>query len=123
MIAITFALPAESRDFVKKLGSARTSGRTVAGTCGSTRVEVLHTGVGGGIAEKRLREYLEQAKPDFLVAAGFGGATTDNQAIGDIILASNYSEPALLRSAEAALAGSNPQIGKLFTALEVVDSA
>ena len=123
MIAVTFALPAESRDFVQKLRGTRASGHTVAGSCGSNPVEVVYTGVGGGVAGPRVRKYLDQARPNLLVAAGFGGATTDRQAVGDLILASNYSDPAFLQRAEAALAGLNPQIGKLYTALEVVDSA
>jgi adenosylhomocysteine nucleosidase len=123
MIAITFALPAESRTFMKSLGALKCDERVIAGSLGGSEIELVHTGVGIGVAEQRLRAYLEHARPEFLIAAGFAGATTDNGRAGDIVLAPNYSDPTLLAQAEDALAALRPTVGNLFTAPQMLDSA
>ena len=100
MIAVTFALPAESRDFIRRIAGRPNAAVVTAGSIGNKAVEVLHTGVGCAIAERRLRKYLEQSTPDFVIAAGFAGATMRGCSIGDVILASNRSDSALLAAAE-----------------------
>jgi adenosylhomocysteine nucleosidase len=123
MIAVTFALPAESRDFVRRIRGHTNEAGVIAGSIGKTALEVLHTGVGCAVAERRLRKYLEHSTPDFVIAAGFAGATIHGCSIGDIILASNRSDPSLLASAEKGLARFKPSKGNLFTAPEMIDSA
>lgn len=123
MIAVTFALPAESRDFIRSIRGRANDAGVIAGSIGKTAIEVLHTGVGCVVAERRLRKYLERSTPDLVIAAGFAGATTDGCSIGDVILASNHSDPSLLASAETGLARFKPRKGNLFTASGVIDSA
>jgi len=122
MIAVTFALPAESREFVRRIAGRKNDAGVVAGSLGPAAIEVLHTGVGCAIAERRLREYLAQSNPDFIIAAGFAGATGKGCSVGDIVLASNYSEPALLVTAEKSLARFKLRKGNLFTASQMIDS-
>jgi len=123
MIAVTFALPAESRDFVRGIGGRKNDAGVAVGAIGSTVIEVVHTGVGCTVAEGRLRKYLERSTPDFVIATGFAGATRSGCSVGDVVLASNYSEPALLAAAEKALARLKPRKGNLFTASTMIDSA
>lgn len=126
MIAVTFALPAEGRDFLKLL--SRRATRRVGDFCvrtgcvGDIEVEILHTGVGIGMAERRLRTYLADSSPEYLIAAGFAGGTRSDQRVGEIILGDNYSDPALLAEAEQRLRGLTVRRGKIFTAPEVVDT-
>ncbi len=123
MIAVTFALPTESRDFIRGIGARKNDHGVIAGSIGKTRIEILHTGVGGAIAEKRLRKYLELSTPDFVFATGFAGATMPGCSVGDLVLASNCSEPALLATAERVLARFKFRKGNLFTTSQMIDSA
>lgn len=126
MIAVTFALPAESRDFIRRIrGIERREGgaRVTTGSVGKTTIEVVHTGVGCAIAEKNLRSYLEHSTPDFVIASGFAGATTKGCSVGDIILAANRSDPALLASANRSLAQFKVRQGNLVTVSGMIDSA
>jgi adenosylhomocysteine nucleosidase len=122
MIAVTFALPAESRDFIRGIRGRVNDAGVFAGSFDKTAVEILHTGVGCAVAEKRLRKYLEHSTPDFVIAAGFAGATTGGCSIGDVILASNRSDPSLLASAEKSLVRFKLRKGNLFTASGMIDS-
>jgi adenosylhomocysteine nucleosidase len=123
MIAVAFALPAESRDFIRRIGGRASEAGAIAGSNGRTAIEVLHTGVGCAAAERRLRKYLEHSTPDFVIAAGFAGATIPGCSIGDLILASNRSDPTLLASAEKSLARFKARKGNLYTGSEMIDSA
>lgn len=107
MIAVTFALTAESSAFT------RTAIRS-----GAEEVVVVHTGVGARHCETRLREFLKQQKPRLLIASGFCGATSDDLKPGDIVAAENYSTPALLERVR-----SRPLIhqGTLFSSERVID--
>jgi nucleoside phosphorylase len=125
MIAVTFALAAESRDFVRGIrGTEHRIGRVrvFKGSLGRHEIEVLLTGVGTGIAEERLRSYLENGTPEFFVSSGFAGATTRGYSVGDVILATNRSDPALTALAEKTLAQFTTRSGILFTSREMVDS-
>ncbi len=125
MIAVTFALPAEGRDFVRRLRRReQRSDRdlpVVPGRLGDEEIEVLHTGVGQLTAGRRVRAYLDSASPKYLIAAGFAGATKPGCRIGEIILGENYSNATLLSRAEEALRSLTPTRGKIFTAPEVID--
>jgi nucleoside phosphorylase len=80
MIAVTFALPAESSEFVRLR-------RTVA---------VLHTGVGKRAVDRTLLPFLKNHAPDLLISAGFAGAVTDSFQVGDVFVAENFSDPSLV---------------------------
>src|SRR6266511_5364730 len=95
MIAVTFALPAESSDFLRHLlNQSRTdrSGiRTIRGTIDDRAVEVLHTGVGEKVCRQRVAEFLQDQLFDFLISSGFAGALNDKLQIGDLLLVKNFS--------------------------------
>ena len=123
MIAVTFALPAESSNFIKLLSRRSQEGGLVRGTFLDVDVCVLHTGVGEQITRRRMSEFLERLSPGLLVSSGFAGALTDQLVVGDILLADNYSAPEPLAKARRLLSPTGLHVGKLFTAAAIIDSA
>jgi nucleoside phosphorylase len=95
MIAVTFALPAESSDFLRHLRDQsrtnRSGIRTIRGTIDDRAVEVLHTGVGEKVCRQRVAEFLQDQQFDLLISSGFAGALNDKLQIGDLLLAKNLS--------------------------------
>jgi nucleoside phosphorylase len=105
MIAVTFALPAESQEFLRLLGGKSRADRhgipTIRGKIDGHAIEVLHTGVGEKVCRQRLGKFLsatgrihrgEQGQQlDCLISAGFAGALTDDLRVGDLLLAENFS--------------------------------
>jgi nucleoside phosphorylase len=95
MIAVTFALPAESREFLRSLTDKargeRDGVRTIRGKIDDRAVEVLHTGVGEKVCKQRMEKFLEGPHIDRLISAGFAGALTDGLEVGDLLLAKNFS--------------------------------
>jgi nucleoside phosphorylase len=122
MIAVTFALPAESARFRRRLKRVQHQGAIMCGFSdrGEEQVCVVHTGVGGSECEKRLTTYLRNDNPRLVISSGFCGSANHSLAIGDILLASNYSTPDLLGRAQELLAGAI--IGRLFSASRTIDS-
>ncbi|MBO0694966.1 MAG: hypothetical protein J2P56_02585 [Verrucomicrobia bacterium] len=102
---MTFALPAESAEFLRRLrdesASERNGIRIVRGKIDDRTIEVLHTGVGEKVCRQRLGKFLsttERIRPgeqdqkfDCLISAGFAGALTDGLTVGDLLLAKNFS--------------------------------
>ena len=95
MIAVTFALPAESSDFLRHLRNQsrtdRSGIRTIRGTIDDRAIEVLHTGVGEKVCRQRVAEFLQDQQFDLLISSGFAGALNDTLQIGDLLLAKNFS--------------------------------
>ena len=95
MIAVTFALPAESSDFLRHLRNQsrtdRSGIRTIRGTIDDRTVEVLHTGVGEKVCRQRVANFLRGQQFDLLISAGFAGALNDQLQVGDLLLAKNFS--------------------------------
>src|SRR5437879_6173656 len=95
MIAVTFALPAESSDFLRHLRNQsrtdRSGIRTIRGTIDDRAIEVLHTGVGEKVCRQRVAEFLQDQQFDLLISSGFAGALNDRLQIGDLLLAKNFS--------------------------------
>jgi adenosylhomocysteine nucleosidase len=110
MIAVTFALPNESSDFVRLLTNGRLHGDELC---------VLHTGVGARTANERVTPFLEKTRPQLLISAGFAGALTDDFRVGDLLVAENFSHPDLL---SAILSMKNLHFGKMITATDIADS-
>jgi nucleoside phosphorylase len=100
MIAVTFALTAESADFIRLLQDREPSPRggaaVVAGTLYNHPVCVVHTGVGEKSACARVGQFLAETKPSLLISSGFAGAITDELKPGDVLLAENFCTPELL---------------------------
>jgi nucleoside phosphorylase len=94
MIAVTFALPAESSEFLRRLGNKsranRNGLRTVHGTIDHHSIEVLHTGVGEKICRERIGKFLENQQFDFLISTGFAGSLKHELLVNDLLLAKNF---------------------------------
>jgi nucleoside phosphorylase len=105
MIAITFALPAESAEFLRRLRDKsradRDGIRTIRGKIDDRAVEVLHTGVGKNVCRQRIAKFLSATGRirrgehdqhfDYLISAGFAGALNDRLQVGDLLIAKNFS--------------------------------
>jgi len=95
MIAVTFALPAESSDFLRHLRNQsrtdRSGIRTIRSTIEDRAVEVFHTGVGEKVCRQRVAEFLQDQQFDLLISTGFAGALSDELKVGDLLLAKNFS--------------------------------
>ncbi len=123
MIAVTFALPAESSGFLSLLQSKTRGSPTahsVSGTLHGRAVSVLHTGVGEKSTRARLAPFLAAVTPQLLISAGFAGALHDRLRPGDLFLAENYSAPDLTAATRAQITCT---VGKLATAPGMIDSA
>jgi nucleoside phosphorylase len=94
-IAVTFALPAESSEFLRQLGNKSRADRNgisiVCGTIGGRSIEVMHTGVGETICRERIAKFLENQQFDFLISAGFAGSLNDELQVNDLFVAKNFS--------------------------------
>jgi nucleoside phosphorylase len=105
MIAITFALPAESQEFLLSLSNKSRGDRngipTTRGKIDDRAIEVLHTGVGENVCRQRIAKFLSATGRirrgehdqhfDYLISAGFAGALNDQLQLGDLLLAKNFS--------------------------------
>jgi nucleoside phosphorylase len=134
MIAVTFALPAESREFLRSLTNKsradRNGVRTVRGKIDNRTIEVFHTGVGKNVCRERVGKFLsatgrirrgEQDQHfDYLISAGFAGALNDQLQFGDLLLAKNFST---VRLEENFSLSSFPiHVGDLLTVPALIDS-
>ncbi len=109
MIAVTFALPNESSEFVRSLRRG--------GCAHREEVRVFHTGVGETATRARLPDSMKNEQPRLLISAGFAGAVNDELRVGDLLLAENFSDAAFDRGLQ------NFWRGQLATIRGVVDSA
>lgn len=108
MIAVTFALPSESRDFLRLLGNQR------------RKVTVLHTGVGKKTCRERIVPFLETQPFALLISSGFAGGIDPSLGVGDLLLADNFSNPEPLARADGILVA---RVARLVTACRVIESA
>ena len=95
MIAVTFALPAESSAFLRRLGnksqSHRQGIRTIRGKIDDCAIELLHTGVGEKTCRQRMKSFLQDRQFDCLISTGFAGALNDKLHVNDLLFAENFS--------------------------------
>jgi adenosylhomocysteine nucleosidase len=126
MIAVTFALPAESKVFVSRLQNKRhysfQGSDIVCGEIGSRPLTIFHTGVGRRVAETRLIEFLGHQSVHILISSGFAGGVGLESKVGDLFLAENVSDPHLFALAQRSLKQLEPRIGKLFTSSGIIHS-
>lgn len=94
MIAVTFALPAESSEFLRRLGNKsradRNGVRIVRGTIDHRSIEVIHTGVGEHACKRRIGKFLENQQFDCLISTGFAGSLNHELQVNDLLLARNF---------------------------------
>jgi len=126
MIAITFALPAESSEFLKRVSNKSQSARNgivaIRGTVDGRPVEVLHTGVGEKICRERIGKFLEDAQFDILISAGFAGALSDRLQINDLLFAQNFSTVDL-KHAQSSVSNVSVHSVNMLTVPALIDSS
>jgi nucleoside phosphorylase len=126
MIAVTFALPAESSGFVAQLRDkeiTRVGDATIIrGKIDNHSVAILHTGVGRKSCEGKIDNFLQAERPTFLIGAGFAGAVREHLQAGDLILTENFSDREWLSEAQRILSNENVRTAKLYTSPTIVDS-
>ena len=125
MIAVTFALPAESSGFLRSLHNKRRSDRngikTVSGKIDDRAIEVFHTGVGEKVCRQQMRKFLQDQQFDCLISAGFAGAVDDQLHVGDLLLARNFSTVEL-SAARSALSSFSIHTADLLTVPSMIES-
>src|SRR6266478_4317377 len=126
MIAVTFALPAESSRFLRLLqnkNKRRNNGiTTIAGEIDNRPIEVFHTGVGEKVCRQRMARFLQDRKLDCLISAGFAGALNNRLNVGDLLLANNCST-ADLSGTRSSVSNLPIHIADLLTVPSMVDSS
>jgi adenosylhomocysteine nucleosidase len=124
MIAVTFALPAESSEFLRRLGNRSRAKRNgisiVRGTIGHRSIEVIHTGVGENICRKRIGKFLENQQFDFLISAGFAGSLNQELQVNDLLVATNFSTVDLKH---ASLSNVSIYAANMLTVPALIDSS
>jgi adenosylhomocysteine nucleosidase len=125
MIAVTFALPAESSVFLRRLGnksrSDRQGTRTIRGKIDDRTIEVLYTGVGEKTCRQRMASFLQDRQFDCLISAGFAGALNDKLHVGDLLFGENFST-IQLNEKRSGPGGSHIHRANLLTVPSIVDS-
>ena len=100
MIALTFALPAESSGIVALIRARKITrlptGEIISGKIGQHEIAIFHTGVGRVACERLLPHFLRTIRPKLLISSGFAGAVSGNLQVGDVIIAANLSDPDLV---------------------------
>lgn len=126
MIAIAFALPAESSDFLRLLTKpiiyAREGVESIRGQIHGRSVAVFHTGVGEKSCRAHIEDFLRQQQFKYLISAGFAGALDQELQIGNLLLSENFSNPELLGSPHLDFTDAGLFVGKLATVPAVIDS-
>jgi len=126
MIAITFALPAESSDFVRLLenrGSVSREGvETIRGHLHGKSLVVVHTGVGKEVSRERMETLLRRERFEYLISSGFAGALEKDLKVGHLLVAENFSSPQLLSSTKLVLADDKTFLGKLLTVSRMIET-
>lgn len=122
-IAVTFALPTESSEFLRRLGNKsrvnRNGIRIVRGTIGHRSIEVIHTGVGGKICRQRIGTFLENQQFDSLISAGFAGSLNHGLQVNDLLVAKNFSTVDLKH---ASLSNVSIYAANMLTVPALIDS-
>lgn len=126
MVAVTFALPAESSDFIRLLTetvSERCNGvNNTRGQIHGRSVAVFHTGVGEKSCQSWIEKSLNDRRFNYLISAGFAGALGRELQVGDLLLSQNFSSAELLQSPHLDHTGQGLHVGTLATAQKVIAS-
>jgi len=124
MIAITFALPAESSEFLRRLGNTTRAYRNgvsiVRGTIDHRSIEIIHSGVGENICRQRIGRFLENQQFDFLISAGFAGSLNHELQVNDLLVAKNFSTVDLKH---ASLSNVSVHAANMLTVPALIDSS
>lgn len=100
MIALTFALPQESKTLCAELREATEHAGAplpiLTGRIGRREVVICHTGIGASSATRQLQKLAKLRRPRGLIAAGFAGGLDPKLQTGNVLVATNFSNDALL---------------------------
>jgi nucleoside phosphorylase len=125
MIAVTFALPAESSEFLRRLGNKSRADRNgvsiVRGTIDHRSIEVIHTGVGENVCRQRIGKFLENQQFDFLISAGFAGSLNHELQVNDLFVAKNFSTVDL-KHPQSSLSNVSIHAANMLTVPALIDS-
>jgi adenosylhomocysteine nucleosidase len=125
MIAVTFALPAESSEFLSRLGNKsradRNGVRIIRGNIDDREIEVLHTGVGEKVCREQMEKFLYDQQSELLISTGFAGALDDQLELGDLLLAKNFSTIDL-SGRRSSLSNLAIRMADLLTVSALIDS-
>jgi len=125
-IAVTFALPAESSEFLRrvrdKAARERNGVRTIQGKIDNRSIEVLHTGVGENLCRQRIGVLLENQQFDFLISAGFAGSLNNELQVNDLLIAKNFSTVDL-KDVQSSLSNMSITAVNMLTVPAVIDSS
>jgi purine-nucleoside phosphorylase len=121
VIAVTFALPAESAAFIQLLRDRKRQGEIVLGKIDNCAIEILHTGVGETHCRQRLATLLQDRQFDLLISAGFAGALTNESQPTDLLLAKNFSTVSL-ENLHGVIAEWTIRLADLYTSSVMVSS-
>ena len=94
----------------------------ISGGCSAnarTRSPSCHTGVGEKICRQRIEPFLDAQPFDCVISSGFAGGVDPSLGVGDLLLAENFSDPALLARARELLIC---RVAKLATVDRIVES-
>jgi nucleoside phosphorylase len=123
-IAVTFALPSESSELLRRLGNKSGANRNgisiVRGTIGHRSIEVFHTGVGESICRERIGKFLENQQFDFLISTGFAGSLNHELQVNDLLVAKNFSTVDLKH---ALLSNVSIYVANMLTVPALIDSS
>jgi adenosylhomocysteine nucleosidase len=126
MIAVTFALPAESSEFLSRLGNKsradRNGVRIIRGNIDDREIEVLHTGVGEKVCREQMEKFLYDQQSELLISTGFAGALDDQLELGDLLLAKNFSTIDL-SGRRSSLSNLPIRMADLLTVSALIDSS
>jgi purine-nucleoside phosphorylase len=123
IVAVAFALPVESSDFVRSLAKPVVQGdRNVRGQIHGRPIVIVHTGVGEKCCRARIEEILSQSEFKYLISAGFAGALDARLETGDLLIAENFTSPELLRSPKIETVEAKWLVAKMVTAPKIVTS-
>ena len=125
-IAVTFALPAESSEFLRRVrdksARERNGVRTIQGKIDNRSIEVLHTGVGENLCRQRIGVLLENQQFDFLISAGFAGSLNNELEVNDLLIAKNFSTVDL-KDVQSSLSNMSITAVNMLTVPAVIDSS
>jgi len=125
-IAVTFALPAESSEFLRRVrdksARERNGVRTIQGKIDNRSIEVLHTGVGENLCRQRIGVLLENQQFDFLISAGFAGSLNNKLQVNDLLIAKNFSTVDL-KDVQSSLSNMSIAAVNMLTVPGVIDSS
>jgi nucleoside phosphorylase len=126
MIAVTFALPTESSEFLSRLRNKSHADRNgimvIGGNIDDRQLEVLHTGVGEKVCRERIGKFLQDQQFDLLVSTGFAGALNNELQVGDLLLAKNFSTIEL-NEKRSSVSRLPIHMANLLTAPTLIDSS